>query len=686
MNEISQALNLDITRRSNIQVIHLVQNDVASRKLVVKLTKDGVVQTITGTNLSAIINITRPDAQHASFPVTFADSTITAVIPTWAQEVAGQGLANFSILEGTTQKLSCENLVLDIQRSNNSSGDISQDDDTDILLELIAETHEALALAQEFVDTTSANALVSEGHAKGTQDGVPVGSSSPYYHNNSKYWAKQAAESKRIALAAFPTDKIENAPIASFPDGADNVPMKSATFAITPVQDLHGYDSPWPAGGGVNKFNESVFSNYGGALQISGVWHFDTLVNILNKVLWTAPESIGQLTVTMWRKQSVSGSQGLRLVINYTDGTSVKVGNQNATGGTDVYSVTTDASKTVRDITGDYGANQYSTDVNVVVSIGSTAPSAYSPYSNICPITGFTGAEITAKGANIWDEETESGYIDPVTGAAVVDNTRIRMKNYMPVQPNTTYYKKSTNAMWNVYFDKDKNYISYGNSAQNTTFTTPSNCYFIRNGFETTYGTTYKHDTSFNYPSTGTAYHASVGTTHEIAWQDEAGTVYGGTLQYLGGDAWRLTKTMESVDMGTLNWTSQESIQIGRFDAPSGQIGKAKGETNMLCDKYPTVTASVLPSLTVGIRGSAGGSGIVLVNTAFANYTPAQVKTAVTGTQLVYELATPVVYDLTGEELVSVLGMNNVFANCGDVTELVYRADTALFVEKKLGA
>ena len=32
--------------------------------------------------------------------------------------------------------------------------------------------------------------------------------------------------------------------IASFPDGADGLPVKDLTVSIEPVQDLHGYDSP----------------------------------------------------------------------------------------------------------------------------------------------------------------------------------------------------------------------------------------------------------------------------------------------------------------------------------------------------------------------------------------------------------------------------------------------------------
>ena len=38
--------------------------------------------------------------------------------------------------------------------------------------------------------------------------------------------------------------------VASFPDGAADLPVQSLKVAINPVQDLHGYASPWPAGGG----------------------------------------------------------------------------------------------------------------------------------------------------------------------------------------------------------------------------------------------------------------------------------------------------------------------------------------------------------------------------------------------------------------------------------------------------
>ena len=53
------------------------------------------------------------------------------------------------------------------------------------------------------------------------------------------------------ALNAYATDTASGA-IATFPDGADGIPIKQLSVAIEPVQDLHGYENPWPAGGGKN--------------------------------------------------------------------------------------------------------------------------------------------------------------------------------------------------------------------------------------------------------------------------------------------------------------------------------------------------------------------------------------------------------------------------------------------------
>lgn len=56
----------------------------------------------------------------------------------------------------------------------------------------LADCRSAKAGAESAEANAIAKALVSEGYANGEQNGVPVTSESPYYHNNAKYWEEQA--------------------------------------------------------------------------------------------------------------------------------------------------------------------------------------------------------------------------------------------------------------------------------------------------------------------------------------------------------------------------------------------------------------------------------------------------------------------------------------------------------------
>jgi hypothetical protein len=53
------------------------------------------------------------------------------------------------------------------------------------------------------------------------------------------------------------------------------------------------------------------------------------------------------------------------------------------------------------------------------------------------------------------------------------------------------------------------------------------------------------------------------------------------------------------------------------------------------------------------------------------------------GVQLVYELATPQTYQLTAQQLKTLLGQNNVWADAGDIS-VKYNADTKLYIDNKI--
>ena len=121
---------------------------------------------------------------------------------------------------------------------------------------------------------------------------------------------------------------------------------------------------------------------------------------------------------------------------------------------------------------------------------------------------------------------------------------------------------------------------------------------------------------------TATDYEPYTGTTLPIIFPSSAGTVYGGTLD---------------VPNGTLTVTH-------------GQISSYNGET--------------LPGAWISDRDV---------------YTAGTTPT--TGAQVVYELAEPVVYQLTPEQVETLLGENNIWADCGTVN-VTYRADATLAYNK----
>ena len=54
----------------------------------------------------------------------------------------------------------------------------------------------------------------------------------------------------------------------------EDTPIKELEINIDPVQDLHGYDYPWPAGGGKNLVDSSQFSPSSAHVTVdaSGEW------------------------------------------------------------------------------------------------------------------------------------------------------------------------------------------------------------------------------------------------------------------------------------------------------------------------------------------------------------------------------------------------------------------------------
>lgn len=276
------------------------------------------------------------------------------------------------------------------------------------------------------------------------------------------------------------------------------------------------------------------------------------------------------------------------------------------------------------------------------------------------------GAKIT--GFNQWDEEWESGGYNSNTGAKVADTSFFRSKNLIPIRPNTVYYFKcpttySAYARF-VYYDESKNKVGYigTRDAMNTTFITPDNAWYMVFWTGENLSTpTYNHDICINISDT------EKNGTYEpykgyMASLDLPEPVYSGTLDLETGV---VVADMGIVDLGTLTWTYD-----GAFTAVVPEIAKNPYTSDaLICSEYPT-TPLPYSQFTYGIRFVGGTSSVAIKDPSYTDATT--FKTAMSGVQLCYELATPKTYQLTPQQLALLKGTNVISTNAKTV-RVTYR-------------
>lgn len=151
---------------------------------------------------------------------------------------------------------------------------------------------------------------------------------------------------------------------------------------------------------------------------------------------------------------------------------------------------------------------------------------------------------------------------------------------------------------------------------------------------------------------------AADATTYSVDWTSEAGTVYGGTLDVVTG---LLTVYLASVDMGTLSWSRNSTYNV----MYTYLAGKANGRGNFICSNYKTVELYYEYLSSGEISGALNNNAINAKDDAYTS--AAAFKTAMNGVQLVYELATPITYQLTGTDIVTLVGDNYIWSDSGDV-------------------
>ena len=182
--------------------------------------------------------------------------------------------------------------------------------------------------------------------------------------------------------------------IVSISDGANGMNARSLVAAFSPIQDLHGQTSPYPAGGGKNLWRPDNYedkSNQYNSVSLNGdeytmTWTNGTIVFYINKkYMYPAGTYVCSGVGT-----------NLNLVRLYFY-------NEEGTLHTSVYlnaqTTVTLSEPCYVGVGGNY-ANPTTAVFKGQIELGSSATS-YAPYSNICPISGRTGLIVSKTRKNL---------------------------------------------------------------------------------------------------------------------------------------------------------------------------------------------------------------------------------------------------------------------------------------------
>lgn len=196
--------------------------------------------------------------------------------------------------------------------------------------------------------------------------------------------------------------------------------------------------------------------------------------------------------------------------------------------------------------------------------------------------------------------------------------------------------------------------------------------------------------------TTGTAYEPYVGSTYPVTFPTNVGTVYGGTLDVKSGVL--TTDTIGKVFNGSETWnyvaggndkpmfryvvsgyttkTDQTLVQRGCSHFENKTVttsSTTRGYASYTSSGQSTIYMQIYPLLD-GI--SSLNDWKSWITTQYSNGTPLTCWTSVN------EKTT---YQLTPTEVTTLLGYNNIWADTGN-TDVTYRADTGLYIQKLTGS
>lgn len=515
-------------------------------------------------------------------------------------------------------------------------------------------------------------------------------------------------------IAAIPTETASGNPI-HITDAAA-YPTVSCVTTLEPVQDLHGYDKPWPAGGGKNLC--PPLSDWSvGFIKNNG--------------------TIGDEESYRHNKYSpfikIEGTTSI--VFSFKNGFP-QTGTDNdhkAWRGIAFYDVNKDFIS--RSSQTDYGTTEiiegsipqnavyiivfcrtFSTTDEPMVEIGTTATS-YEPYSNECPITGHTGVDLTQTGKNLLDFSAFYSTAQKTRASAkILDGGQISFKNTqtenigwigcattsiganvsptniyrVPAQKGNTFVAQFTCLYYEINLNNNviaRSSVKYANEP----YTIQSDdCLAVTFRISPTEQEIPAGQTGIagiaqiELGSTATAYELYQGQAYSITFPQEQSPVYGGEVDWTNGV---LRVTEVNVDLGSLSWDARyEGETNGTYSTALPNV-YYKTSSEFIAEQYMFNNAvgginylSNPDTRNVGIYSYNGTVDTEIAGCSKVLYMVVPINQNING-KLVYKLATPIEIPLTPEVITLLKGENNIWTDSG-TSEVGYKVDLNSYIQK----
>lgn len=496
-------------------------------------------------------------------------------------------------------------------------------------------------------------------------------------------------EVKETIYASFPVDTLKGS-IASFEDGADNVPVRKLTLNLVPYQGGSGEPAP-------DNVRPIYPVNGKNLLQVTGTSKTE------NEITYTVNDD-GTVTA------KGTASANANLVYSEMTFDSAITGNFLLNGNPTGASSATYRMRIRSYSNGAWNAWQYADDTS---DLSVSLSSATQIQVHLIVLSGQTVNNIVFKPMLRHAEITDSVYV-PYNAIGITRTGKNLLPN-LKVQRSTTYVylgqSIGTNTFYGVHLKAGTYTISCNNSVSaalyiksNTQSTQMVNSAQLNNYGTVTLpveddyaiwlyrssGITTNDVTQFQLEtgSSATAYEPYQG---ERYYPTSANPVYGGTLEVETG-VLTVDKGHKSFD-GSENWQRVlGSGGIYRYNV-NGLLTGSKRPTsnsinaNLMSNMYESKTANQTYGGTQGISQQANTDDVYVFDSTYSALTVADWKTHLgsNNLQVVYELATPQTYQLTPTQVKTLLGYNNIWTDSGTV-EVQYRANIGLYIQKIIGS